>query len=95
MNHVIYKYPFVINNEVILDMPSLARILTVQVQKGTPCLWALINPAAEFQKRVLRIYGTGHDIPESLTNLTYISSIQLASETLIFHVFDAGEFIGD
>ncbi len=95
MNHVIYKYPFEIAAEVILELPSLARILTVQVQKGTPCLWAVVHPAAESQKRVLRIYGTGLDIPENIATLAYIGSIQLADETLIFHVFDAGDFIGD
>lgn len=41
---MVYKYPLDIQDEVVIMMPKCARVLSVQVQNGRPCLWAAIDP---------------------------------------------------
>ncbi len=40
----VYKYELKVDDVTELQLPSGAEILTVQVQYGIPCLWALIDP---------------------------------------------------
>jgi hypothetical protein len=82
----VYKYPVEIADYVYLELPEEAEILTVQVQGGNVFLWALVNPDAPSQERILRIAGTGHPIIES-EDLRYISTFQLHGGQLIFHAF--------
>jgi len=73
----IYKYPFEVGSLVTIDMPEGAEILSVQIQAGTPCLWAMVDPAVESQINQFTIIGTGHDIPDIMArNLEYVSTFQ-------------------
>ena len=40
----VYKYPLQLNDEVALDLPEGAEVLSVQEQRGGVCLWALGPP---------------------------------------------------
>lgn len=70
-------------------IPQGAKILCVQVQKGVPRLWILVDPEQPCEKRVFAIHGTGHH------NVTceekYISTYQLFNDDLVFHVFEVQE----
>lgn len=44
MSERIWKFKFPINDNVCIDMPIGAEILTVQTQNNTPCIWAIVNP---------------------------------------------------
>lgn len=86
---VIWKYPL---DEKIsrLEIPRDARLLTVQSQRGTPTLWARVNPDAPTERRIIAGIGTGEDIIESPGNpLTYISTVQTAGG-FVWHFFEAG-----
>lgn len=39
----VYKYPLLILDEQEVELPFGAHILTVDVQRGEPCLWALVE----------------------------------------------------
>lgn len=83
----VYKYPFEITDEQTIEMPKGAKILTAQVQQGTPTIWALVDPAESQTESVnIRTHGTGHSIPDSEC-LEYINTIQVYGGQLIFHVF--------
>ena len=84
--NVIYKYPLMTADEQRVDMPRGAHILSVDVQRGVYCLWALVDPQAEKEQRTFAIIGTGHPIADA-ARLDYIGSAQLG-EALIFHVFE-------
>ncbi len=87
MPQKIWKYPIDTTiDEITIEMPEGARILSFKVQRGIPTLWALINLDNKFEKRHFRIIGTGQSIEED--NLKYIDSIQLAGEKYIFHLFE-------
>jgi hypothetical protein len=85
----IYKYPFSIDDSVIITMPVGAEILTVQVQHRVPCIWALVDPEAPKVDRYFRVAGTGHSLPENPGK--YVGTFQQLEGNLIFHVFDRGE----
>ena len=70
-------------------MPKDAEILTVQTQNGKPCLWALVDPKAETEIRVIEIFGTGHPVLSDMgTSRKYISTFQMQEGRLVFHVFE-------
>lgn len=87
---VIYKYPFRPNDEVYIEMPIDARILSVQVQNGVPCIWALVDTDLSVRSRLFMIYGTGHEIHNNIDKAEFIGTIQMHNGALVFHVFDFG-----
>jgi hypothetical protein len=85
----VYKYPFPIEGAFELELPRGARILAVQMQRGTPNFWALVDPAAPTERRAFRLFGTGHPIeprPGLLMEGHYLGTIQ--DEGFVWHVFE-------
>lgn len=88
----IYKYPLGNAPAVgsfTLDMQEGAEILTVQVQDGKACVWAIVDPKAAVVARTLAIVGTGRPMPEG--DAVYINTFQLFDVELVWHLFDFGE----
>jgi hypothetical protein len=81
----VFKFPVGVGDSVL--MPVGAKILSVQVQRGVPCLWALCDPEARLVRRSLKVYGTGHPVPDNPG--TFVGTFQL-DDRLVFHVFDKG-----
>ena len=87
---IIYKYHFKLGDTVEIEMPLASQILSVQIQNGMYCLWALIDQEiTTVVKRKLAIRGTGNPIKGSLGR--YIATIQ--NGLFVWHVFDLGEHI--
>lgn len=90
----IYKYPIQVITENLLVVSKGAEILTVQVQKGIPYVWALVDKDQENQEtKIIEVFGTGHDIHDLMHGQTrkYIGTFQLHQGELIFHVFEVLE----
>lgn len=83
----VFKFPLEISDEQKVLMPVGAKVLTVQVQNGVPCLWAECNPDAECVYRTFLIRGTGHPIDDNIEK-EYIGTIQLYGGSLVLHVFE-------
>lgn len=83
----IFKYDLRVEDDQTVDMPAGATVLCVQDQRGTPRLWALVDPSAPKVARTFRIHGTGHEIPDP-ERLAYLSSFQMAGGELVFHTFE-------
>lgn len=81
----IWKFPINTTDIQSVNMPTGSQILCVQLQNGTPCLWAMVSPHMEPSERIIRVYGTGHPINE---NVKYIGSYQMNGGMLVFHVFE-------
>jgi len=73
-----------------ISIPIGSELLTVQVQQGIVCLWAIVEPNAEKVLRSIEVVGTGVPIDRE-ARMKYIGTIQLYSGSLVFHVFDLGE----
>lgn len=83
----VFKYPLHATGEQSVPLPHGAQILCVQTQRGTPCLWALIDDTAPTGVyRTITIYGTGQPIYRSPGK--YIGTFQINDGSLVFHVFD-------
>lgn len=81
----IWKYSFNGTGAQLFLMPSGATILSLQVQHGILCMWALVNTEAPLETREFRVFGTGHQISEDI--LTFVGTFQV-NEVLVFHVFE-------
>lgn len=84
----VFKYVFPIVDKFRIPMPKGSQLLTVQMQRGLPHLWALVDPDEPIINRIFRLAGTGHPIEEDPSHLKYIGSFQMNEEALIFHLFE-------
>ena len=80
----IYKYPFRIDDSVSVTLPVGAQILSIQEQNGVPCIWAVVDPEAPFEKRRFYVRGTGHPMPDPPWH--FLATVQFGP--LVFHFFE-------
>ena len=88
MRREIWKFSLVIADNQNVAMPDGARILCAQMQGEALCIWAVVDPKADFTARRFAIRGTGH--PLYGDEGTYIGTAQQLGGALIWHVFDGG-----
>lgn len=82
----IYKYPLAVIDFQEIKLPAGAQILSLQVQREIPCIWALVDPKAELRTHHISTYGTGYGT-EAYSG-KYIGTYQLKRGEFVFHVFD-------
>jgi hypothetical protein len=88
---VIWKVSLAITDRQTVTMPKDANILSVQEQSGTLHLWAIVNPYAEQERRVIEIVGTGTpmaDVDEEDLARFHIATVQVRGGALVWHVFE-------
>jgi len=88
----IYKYDFEVADTVRSRMPVGAQVLCVQMQRGIPCIWALVDPKAITEERTFRVYGTGQQIEKDSVG-RYIGTFQMRGGDLVFHLFDVSSSV--
>uniref|UniRef100_A0A6H2A2W0 DUF7352 domain-containing protein n=1 Tax=viral metagenome TaxID=1070528 RepID=A0A6H2A2W0_9ZZZZ len=81
----IYKYQCLEMDNFTIEMPTGSHILTVQMQRGEPCIWAIVDPDAFPEQRHFQLFGTGHPI-DGIGR--YIGTFQLMGGNLVFHLFE-------
>lgn len=81
---VIWKY-LIEPGVKFIEMPAGAIPLSVQVQDGSPQLWAMVDQTKPMEKREFRVFGTGHEI-QFPYKLSFIGTFQLSA--LVFHLFE-------
>lgn len=84
---IIWKYPLEITTDIqLIEIPKGAQILTVQVQNGLPCIWALVNPDATKAQVEIYTFDTGQ--PNVDTNgLSYVGTYLLIEDMYVGHVW--------
>lgn len=85
---IIFKYEIPLETSFTLNLPVDCKILSFQVQRNVPCLWALVDPEKEPTTRHFKIIGTGHDFDYDRYKMTYIGTIQMADGDLVWHLFE-------
>ena len=86
----VYKYAIPVEDSFSLPMPIGARVLCVQVQRGEPCIWAMINTGADLVRRQFALRGTGHNCDGLGSSRTYVGTFQLGEGSFVGHLFDLG-----
>jgi hypothetical protein len=90
----IWKFHLPIEDEVTIAMPWGATVLTVAVQRGQPCLWAVVDPERPYQPRRFAVRGTGLPAEGAGTaEWSYVGTFQFrpvdgVAIDLVFHVFE-------
>lgn len=84
MADVIWKFPLELTGRQRIPVPWTARVLTVQLQNGKPCVWLQLNTRHAVVDGI-EIYhvGTGHEVPE--TARSYVGTYQI--DGFVWHVF--------
>lgn len=85
-SETIYKYPLSSMSTQEVMMPEHAVILTAQIQHGTLCLWAIVNPEAHVKGRQIEIIGTGWPMPGA--DRSYIATVPINNGEFIWHIFE-------
>ena len=85
----IWKYTVMVDDYSI-EMPVGAKILDVQVQNGEPHLWALVDDIAPMEARRFATVGTGHPLPDEISDGKHLGTFHLHGGALVFHLFDFG-----
>ena len=85
MARVIFKYPLKLTDTQLVEIPEGAERLTVQLQRDTICLWAIVDIRKQNEVRTVHIVGTGHPVPDGF--LEFLGTVQMAGGSLVWHVF--------
>ena len=83
----VFKYPLSIAGETTIEMPKGANVLTIQVQRREPYIWAMVEDDAPMEARAFCVRGTGHTF--NGREGRYVGSFQLLDGDLVFHLFEA------
>lgn len=83
----IWKFPLKADDEQIVRMPKGARLLSLQIQKGIPCLWASVHTRIEEINRKVYTFGTGQDTAFITEQLDFVGTYQQFNGDLVLHVF--------
>lgn len=81
----IFKYQLQLQPSQSLQLPGGAVVLTLQVQHGQACIWALVDDSNPLVTRTFRIVGTGHQLPEGPHY--YVGTYQTDGGAFVWHVF--------
>jgi hypothetical protein len=86
MAKTVWKYELTTNDVNELEIPIGGKILTLQMQNGIPCIWALVDHKAEKETRRFGTIGTGNFTRQE--NIEYIGTFQTYQGALVWHVFE-------
>ena len=85
MSRVVWKYPLFATDVQPVNIPAGGQILHVAEQHGSLALWALVDPSAATESRLIAICGTGQPAPAAGQ---HIGTVLLHGGTLVLHVFE-------
>lgn len=84
---IIWKWELEITDEQVIKVPEGIDILCVQLQKGKPCLWFIVDTEiTTYENITIRTIGTDHEFNDG-ASLLYIGTYQQLEGNLVFHVF--------
>jgi len=66
-------------------MQEGAIVQSIEVQKGVPYVYALVDPSLPKKPVEFFMFGTGHEVPDG--PIQFIDSFQLSDGQLVFHVY--------
>lgn len=80
----IWKFPLCIEDTQTLQLPKGYEVLSVGLDpKGTPSIWALVNPSADMEETIILCFGTGHTVDEPVGK--FLGTVR--QEFFVWHFF--------
>lgn len=81
----IHKYRIEISCNQEIELPAEYEVIHVGLDPfGIPSIWAIVDPFRVKIWKTVRVFGTGHEIPESVENRHIGSFVQ---GPYVWHVF--------
>lgn len=72
--------------DIPVETPAVADFLDAQMQRGSLCVWMLVDPEQETVTRLFHVVGTGHELDDKwLDKVIYLSTVQ--DGPYVWHVF--------
>ena len=87
---VIWKYEIPIADEFTLKLPHEAKIIHIDIQRGRPQMWVLVDPTEELTEYQFIVLRTGQPIPTDKYP-SYKGTFQSPIGDEVFHVFEVYE----
>lgn len=82
----IYKYELKIQGgEQVIEMPAGARILTAKLQRGKPCIWAIVDDEAITEEVFFNLFTTGSK--QDFSKWEYMTTFLLDDGDFVLHLF--------
>lgn len=86
MNKVVWKFPLVIADVSVIEIPSDYRFIHVGLDpSGDPCVWAIVDTESPKKSKPLYIAGTGHKLKTFQHANSHIGSFVQGG--FVWHVF--------
>jgi len=82
----IWKFELKVVDEQKIEIPLPAKILSVQANCGKPCIWAVVDPDANWTTRTIYIHRTGQHL-EDPNDKIFLGTFQLDDGQFVGHVF--------
>ena len=94
----IYKYQLVTVSDLVagdnfyeVEMPVGARVINIDIQRETVCLWAIVDPE-EMEKETRKFYsvGTGWVMPDETFDETkgFIGTLLVWNGSFVYHFWE-------
>jgi len=97
MKKSIYKFKLTVTDYQQILMPVGAKILSVQEQNNTPCVWAICDVKTDkTEQREFEIFGTGnpyYDNSHFGKEHKFIGTFQLPNFGFVGHLFELVEIV--
>jgi hypothetical protein len=81
-----FEVPFPGTDVFEIEIPKGAKILTVQLQDGSPKIWVLVDTFNVDVSRKFKVVGTGYKIRDKI--IEYIGTFQIVEYGLVYHLFE-------
>jgi len=86
----IWKFAIRLDETAQVKMPQGARLLSVAMQHGLLCVWAVVEESAPQVTRTLYVRGTGHPLGAAQAK-DYVGTAHDVEHAFVWHVFDGWE----
>ena len=86
----IHKYSLVSVGDTRIYTHKDAQIISAHVQKGIPCVWALVDDEKPKATRIIQVHLTGGNADRRTVGIP-IGTILMDEGSFVIHVFDGGE----
>lgn len=84
----VHKYPLGVIGRLEVGMPEGAIILSLQVQRGKPCMWALVDTEAPIELRYFWFLETGCPATSCVLRDEFIGTVQFLGGSYVLHLFE-------
>lgn len=71
-----------------ITFPKGSKVLCAKMQATRPVIYALVDPSEKEKETIgVKIFGTGHPIPDSTNSWTYLDTLMELQDAFVWHIF--------